>query len=138
MKPHIKSQIISFWSETWNSLPYNKLKNNGAEICKKNFNNFFSRIDEIKFTRIRLGHTRFTHSYHFTGDQFPICAQCNCPYTIRHILRLCPRFRNERKKHFGKFTLSPKSLQEILDRKNSYQNKAVINFIKDINFFKEI
>ena len=137
MKPHIKSQIISSWSETWNSLPYNKLKNIGAEIGKKNFN-FFSRIDEIKFTRIRLGHTRFTHSYHFTGDQFPICAQCNCLYTINHILRLCPRFRNERKNHFGKFILSTKSLQEFLDRKNPNQNQAVINFIKSINFFKEI
>ena len=32
MKPHIKNQIFSFWSQEWNSLTHNKLKNNGGKI----------------------------------------------------------------------------------------------------------
>ena len=138
MKPHIKNQIVYFWSEKWKSLQYNKLRDIGVEISKKIFSNFHSRIEEIKFTRIRIGHTRLTHSYLFTGDQVPICTVCNCVNTIRHILRLCPNFRNERKNYFGKFTLSIKSMKEILDRKNANKNRSLINFIKSINLFSEI
>ena len=137
-KPYIKSQILSFWSEKWTSLSYNKLKDIGGEIGKKIFSNFHSRIDEIKFTRIRLGHTRLTHSYLLTGDQVPLCTTCNCIYTIRHMLRLCPKFRNERKNHFGRFTLSIQSTKEILDRKNINKNKSLINFLKATNLFSEL
>ena len=102
------------------------------------FSNFYYRIEEIKFTRVRLGHTRLTHSYHFTRDQVPICAQCNCLYTIEHILKNCPKFRNERKNHFGNFTLSSKSIEELLDRKNANKNISIINFLKSTNLFSEI
>ena len=63
MKPHIKSQIVNSWKEKWQNLRYNKLKNIGSQICIKNFSTFQNRKDEIKFTRIRLGHTRLTHSF---------------------------------------------------------------------------
>ena len=138
MKPHIRNQIFNFWSENWTSLPYNKFKNIGVTVAKKYFNNFLFRIDEIKFTRVRLGHTRLTHSYHFTGDQAPVCDVCNCVYSIRHILRLCPRFRIQRKLHFGKFVLSTNTIKEFLDRKNTNKNKSVINFLKATNLFTEI
>ena len=135
MKPHIKSQFLSFWKEKWNSLNYNKLKNIGTEIGKKFFGNFSKRIEEIKFTRIRLGHTRLTHSYHFTGDEAPMCEQCRRVASIKHILLLCPRFYNERKNHFGNSIIS---IKELLDRKNPDKNKAVINFLQSTNLFKEI
>ena len=138
MKSHIKNQILSFWSEKWNSLSNNKLKNIGVKIGKFFFSNFYYRIEEIKFTRVRLGHTRLTHSYHFTRDQVPICAQCNCLYTIEHILKNCPKFRNERKNHFNNFTLSSKSIEELLDRKNANKNISIINFLKSTNLFSEI
>ena len=47
---------------------------------------FYSRLEEIKFTRLRLGHTRLTHSYLFTENQPPMCTECECE---------CPRYRGE-------------------------------------------
>ena len=112
-----------------------KLKNIGAEIGKTNFNTFYSRIEEIKFTRIRLGHTRLTHSHFLTGDEPLICANCNVIYSIKHILLVCPRFYNERKNHFGNSVIS---IKKLLNRKNQDENKSVIDFMKSINLFTEI
>ena len=106
MKPHIKNQILSLWLEKWNSLTQNKLKKNGGKIGEKSFSNFYSRLDEIKFTRIRLGHTRLTHSYFFTESQAPICEECQCLLTVFHIICECPRFENERLLLLGNLTLS--------------------------------
>ena len=85
MKPHIKSQILNSWKEKWNNLRYNKLKNIGTEIGVKNFNHFLNRKEEIKFTRIRLGHTRLTHSFILLGEEPILCANCHISYSIKHI-----------------------------------------------------
>ena len=138
MKPHIKNQIFSFWSQEWNSLTHNKLKNNGAKIEEKSFNNFYLRIDEIKFTRLRLGHTRLTHSHFFNGNIAPICAECQTPYTVNHILCRCPRFENERLIHLGDLTLTKQNILQFLNRSNPCKNRNLIEFLKSANLFTEI
>ena len=138
MKPHIKNQLYHFWYEQWNNLENNKLKNNGGKIGEKFTHNFHSRIDEIKFTRLRIGHTRLTHSHFFTGNQAPICNECHCPFTINHILCICPRFEEERLTLLENTTLSRKKLKEFLDRKNPNRNHTIIQFLKLTNLFSEI
>ena len=44
------------------------IKNNGAKLGEKSFNHLYSRLEEIKFTHLRLGHTRITRSYLFTEN----------------------------------------------------------------------
>ena len=138
MKPYIKNQIFSFWSEEWNSLTHNKLKKNGGKIGEKYLNNFLSRLDEIKFTRLRLGHTRLTHSYFFTESPAPICEECQCPLTIFHILCECPRFENERLLHFGNLTLSRQHIRGFLNRSNPSKNYEIVQFLKTADLYKEI
>ena len=138
MKPHIKNQIFSFWSQEWNSLTHNKLKNNGAKIEEKSFNNFYLRIDEIKFTRLRLCHKRLTHSNFFFGNIAPICAECQTPYTVNHILCRCPRFENERLIHLGDLTLTRQNILQFLNRSNPCKNRNLIEFLKSANLFTEI
>ena len=135
MKPHIKNQILSFWKESWQALQHNKLRNIDADIGKRNFQTFPNRIDQIKFTRIRLGHTRLTHSHYFTGEEPLICAQCNVIATVIHILLVCPRYYNHRKNHFGNSIIS---IKQVLDRKNTKLNLSVLNFFKSINLFPEL
>ena len=138
IKPYIKNQIFSFWSEEWNSLTHNKLKINGGKIEEKSFNNFSLRLDEIKFPRLRLGHTRLTHSYFFTGEPAPICAVCNTLYTVYHILCRCPRFENERLTHLGELTITRQNLNEFLNRSNPCKNRNLVEFLKTTHLFTEI
>jgi len=39
--------------------------------------------------RLRIGHTRLTHSYLLSGDDLPECGTCQCPLTVKHILVEC-------------------------------------------------
>ena len=138
MKPHIKNQIFSLWLEKWNSLTQNKLKNNGGKIGEKSYSNFYSRLDEIKFTRIRLGHTRLTHSYFFTESLAPICEECQCLLTVFHILCECVRFENERLLLLGNLILSRQNIRGFLNRTNPSKNHEIIKFLKETDLYKEI
>jgi len=39
--------------------------------------------------RLRICHTRLTHSYLLSGDDLPECGTCQCPLTVKHILVEC-------------------------------------------------
>ena len=39
--------------------------------------------------RLRLGHTRVTHSYLLQGEEQPQCVDCDAPFTVRHFLLEC-------------------------------------------------
>ena len=41
-----------------------------------------SRRDQVVINRLRIGHTRCTHSYLLTGADQPECTTCQCPLTV--------------------------------------------------------
>ena len=55
-----------------------------------------NRREEIVLCRLRLGHTRYTHSYLMDRTPRPDCEQCRCPLTTQHILTECPIYAYER------------------------------------------
>ena len=104
MKPHIKKRTLEIWKQEWEQEQNNKLKNIGAEIEEKTFSTFQTRLEEIKFTRIRIGHTRLTHNFILNAEDPLICATCNVPITIIHIILVCPRYYAQRLRFFRKPT----------------------------------
>jgi len=54
------------------------------------------RREETILTRLRIGHTRLTHSYLLTGTERPYCDNCIVPLTIDHILSECPDYNRQR------------------------------------------
>ena len=48
-----------------------------------------SRRDRVLQNRLRIGHTRLTHSFLLSGDDLPECGTCQCPLTAKHILVEC-------------------------------------------------
>ncbi|GFV31357.1 RNase H domain-containing protein [Trichonephila clavipes] len=50
----------------------------------------------VKLTRLRIGHTRFTHRHLLLGENPPECPSCKVSYTVRHVLVDCPFFNNHR------------------------------------------
>ncbi|GFT35032.1 RNase H domain-containing protein [Trichonephila clavipes] len=45
---------------------------------------------DVKLTRLRIGHTRYTHRHLLFGETAPECPSCKVFYTVRHILIDCP------------------------------------------------
>ena len=50
--------------------------------------------------RLRIGHTRLTHSFLLSGDDLPESGTCQCPLTVKHILVECVDLKDVRNKHF--------------------------------------
>ncbi|KAL1446356.1 hypothetical protein WDU94_009861, partial [Cyamophila willieti] len=94
-KPFIKSLSYKYWQDQWNNVSNtNKLKLIKPIIQSWPTSNQKERYAEIVLTRMRIGHTRLTHSYLFTRTDPPLC-QCGEPVTVRHILS-CFRHSNIR------------------------------------------
>ncbi|KAI5738408.1 hypothetical protein M8J77_006641 [Diaphorina citri] len=88
-KPIIDKIIISKWQNSWDNLTLgNKLKAIKPKIEKWQSSSRQTRFEEIVLTRMRIGHTRLTHSYLFTRSPQPSC-RCGGILTVKHILS-CP------------------------------------------------
>ena len=51
-------------------------------------------------TRLRIGHTRHTHSYLLKREDQPLCIGCNEPFTVKHFLIDCMEFSHVRRQFF--------------------------------------
>ena len=90
------------------------------------------RRADVRLTRLRIGHTRFTHKHLFLSDLNPFCETCDEPYTIYHILISCPDFNRHRIIYF-KSTLLP--LQDLI---GEIPHRNLFAFLRAIGFLNYI
>ena len=88
-KPFINKYIINKWQSSWNETCFNKLKEIEPVVNHHRIVPKLSRRDEIILARLRIGHTRLTHSYLLKREERPYCIRCDMPFTVRHFFRLC-------------------------------------------------
>ena len=89
-----------------------------------------SRREQTVITRLRIGHSRLTHSYLLSKDNPPECDVCHCHISVKHLLLDCVKFADIRRKYF-----SCSSMKEIfLD----IDPRRVIDFIKEIDFYRRL
>ena len=135
VKSYIKRRIYDKWRLDWGNKTIEQVKL--KEICptiKGTPINFgLSRKDTWKLTRLRIGHTRLTHSYNYTGEDMGTCVECEVPMTVKHILTECGNFALERLAHYDHREVSLKKL--LTDREYV---KKVLLFLKDIRWYSEI
>ena len=67
-----------------------------------NTNQLFETLEKKKvvLARLRLGHTRITHSYLLQGEEQPQCVGCDAPFIVRHNLLECGDFAQVRNNCF--------------------------------------
>ncbi|GFV06939.1 RNase H domain-containing protein [Trichonephila clavipes] len=68
------------------------------------------RRTEVKLTRLRIGHTRFTHRHLLLGENAPECPSCQVSYTVHHILIDCPVLNTYRMAFFHTSVLTVSDL----------------------------
>ena len=135
IKAFLKQQVANKWKEGWLSRVNNKLLGVDSKIGKKDFSGFDNRIEEIKYTRLRLGHTKITHKFRLLGETQPECDVCNCPLTVNHFLVECPKYEIIRIHCFGNHEIK---LSEILQRGCSKKIKKVLSFLRYTHLLSEI
>ena len=61
--PHISKLCMEEWQDSWDSTPINKLFSIKPVLGKNKPHTLLCRRDETLTTRLRIGHSRMTHSY---------------------------------------------------------------------------
>jgi len=89
-----------------------------------------SCYDCVVLNRLRIGHSRLTHSYLLYEDDPPTCQSCGIPLTVKHILVECANLRDIREKYF--------MVPSVTDLLKSTDNHTVINFIKETDFYHQL
>ncbi|GFW98585.1 probable RNA-directed DNA polymerase from transposon X-element [Trichonephila clavipes] len=87
MKRVIMHHIFKIWQESWSQQLDNKLHSVKPVIGA--WPVMPMRRTDVKLTRLRIGHTRFTHRHLLFGERAPECPSCHVSYTVHHILIDC-------------------------------------------------
>ncbi|GFX80444.1 RNase H domain-containing protein [Trichonephila clavipes] len=91
--------IFKIWQESWSQQLDNKLHSVKPVIGA--WPVMPMRRTDVKLTRLRIGHTRFTHRHLLFGERAPECPSCHVSYTVHHILIDCPVFNTHRMTFFS-------------------------------------
>ena len=96
-KPSFDKYILKEWQTSWNTSIGNKfldIKHGEHQSVVRNIRK------EVILARLRIGHTRVTHSYLLQGEEQPQCVGCDGPFTVRHFLLDCGDFAQLRNNCF--------------------------------------
>ncbi|KAI5738310.1 hypothetical protein M8J77_005277 [Diaphorina citri] len=127
LKTMVKKLAYNNWQVLWNQTdPLNKLKQIKPIISTWKTSQQSRRYDEVVLSRLRIGHTRVTHSYLFERTTPPLCS-CGENLTVKHLLD-CVRNAPVRS------TLSSKP--SLLDEPEGV--KAVLEYLKLIGLYTKI
>ena len=129
-KPSIKKYILEEWQTSWNNSIGNKLLDIKPTIGEYQSVVRNIRREEVVLARLRLGHTRVTHSYLLQGEEPPQCVGCDAPFTVRHFLLECGDFAQVRNNCF-----------HVDNMKELFQDihiDSIMTFLKQINLFNKI
>ena len=91
LKFFTKVYVNSLWQIYWDSYHTSKLYSIQNKVNKP-CNIILKREDEVIISRLRIGHSKLTHSYLVNKEDQPECISCDCPLSIYHILLECCDF----------------------------------------------
>ena len=87
-KMKINKYILQQRQQLWNNHENNKLLEIKPTLGEWK-QSFKKTKEEVTLSRLRIGHTRITHSYLLEGKQRPICYAGQTKYIVKHILIEC-------------------------------------------------
>jgi len=123
--PRINSLCHKEWQDVRSKQTSNKLFEVKPIIGNTTCPGHLGQRENTIINRLRIGHTRVTCRHLLSGDTPPLCDECNCVLTIKHILLECSAFNDIRKKYFPCSPLS-----------NFFESTdllRVVSFMKQIN-----
>ncbi|GFY09305.1 RNase H domain-containing protein [Trichonephila clavipes] len=127
MKRVIMHHIFKIWQESWSQQLDNKLHSVKPVIGA--WSVMPMRRTDVKLTRLRIGHTCFTHWHLLLGEDAPACPSCKVSYTVRHILIDCPVFNNFRITFFTSLHLTLPDLVGEIPHQNLFAFTRRLGFL---------
>ena len=138
LKPKINNFLHKKWQQRWKRNTSNKLFQVKPFLGEWHPAFRKSRKEQVTITRLRIGHSRLTHSFilKYTKNhsarhaKHPQCSTCQTPCTIKHVLLECKVFNDTRKRYFHANTME--DLFENVHMGN------VLSFLKETGLYQKI
>ncbi|GFS76262.1 putative RNA-directed DNA polymerase from transposon X-element [Trichonephila clavipes] len=127
LKTSTQNYIHRVWQETWDQQILNKL--HSIHPSTSHWAALPVRIYDVRLTRLRIGHTRFTYRHLLLGENTPECPSCKVPYSIYHILIDCPVFNHHRITFFHTSVLTLSDLVGETPHQNLFAFLLKIGFL---------
>lgn len=129
LKTHLHTLTTQMWQREWDE---RTTKLNEVKLTvQPSPNTNLTRKEEVIITRLRIGHTRYTHEYLLNKSEKPRCQMCQCPMTVRHFLIECPLYNLQRHQ-----CQIPDNLIEILDENVNVPNLK--KYLTTINLYHKL
>lgn len=131
-KQLIHTFVRDRWQASWSDAKNdnNKLRSIKPELGESPRPSRLSRREEVILARLRIGHTRLTHSFILAREEMPQCIPCHTPFTIKHVLLECVDVAPMRLHHYNVSTL-----HDLFERVSF---SKVLAFLKEINIYHKI
>ena len=129
-KSFINRYILNKWQILWKNSVGNKLFEIKPVIGQSQPVVRNVRQEEVVLARLRIGHTRITHSYLLKREEPPYCFGCDTLFTVSHFLLECGDFSHIRNKYFHVDTIKQLFNDVPIDN--------VFLFLKEINLFNKL
>jgi kelch-like protein 2/3 len=129
--PSLRAVYCS-WQGEWAEVVNNKLRVVKPSVRAWKSSCCHTRRDEVILTRLRTGHTRLTHGFLLRGEDAPMCAHCDSPLSVVHILIDCPFLQEARDIYQLHGTI-----REILQDNRVFTNQ-VLAFLNYIEVYKTV
>ncbi|GFT80523.1 putative RNA-directed DNA polymerase from transposon X-element [Trichonephila clavipes] len=132
LKTSTQNYIHRVWQETWEQQILTKL--HSIHPSTSYWTALPVRRHDVRLTRLRIGHTRFTHRHLLLGENAPECPSCKVQYSVYHILTDCPVFNHHRITFFHTSVLTLSDLVGETPHLNLFAFLLKIEFLHMICF----
>lgn len=85
IRREMSKSVATKWLRQWKKCEGNKLHTLHPTTDKFQDHRHLSRHDSVLLTRLRIGHTRLTHSHLLMGNEPPTCEICDSDLTVMHL-----------------------------------------------------
>ena len=129
----IQPFVSSLWQKRWDKEVGNKLHAIMPQIDEKYYSGCTNRKDEVILNRLRIGHTRLTHSFKMENRPHPpLCDQCEGDHelTVKHILIECNFLKIIRRRHYY--------VTDLNQLFKTVSSKRILDFVKDIGLYNNL
>ena len=132
----IQPFIPSLWQEGWDEEVDNKLHAIMPQIDEKYYSGCTNIKDEVIINRLRIGHTRLTHSFRMENRPHPplceLCDQCegNHELIVKHILIECSFLKIIRWRHYD--------VTDLNQLFKTISSKRILDFGKDVGLYNSL
>lgn len=130
LKNAIKLRSLQEWQVQWEGA------STGLHMIQPKIHNSpqisLGRKDKTVVRRLRIGHTKLTHSYLMSSENQPKCEHChNTRLTVEHLLSICPYYGNDRRRLGLR-----ENLGNILNSQK--QIELALKFLKECQLYNNI